>query len=762
MPEAIDSAKYMRTKYSLVGPGAEEAKESGLVEATWYTSPVPREEMRKLLVRKNGPAIRDTIIWFGILIASGYAGFLLWGTWWAILPFAVYGLVYGGSSDSRWHESLHGTAFRTDWMNNALYEVASFMIFRESTPWRWSHTRHHSDTIITGRDPEIASPRPPDISAILKNTFALSSAPNEIRKMLLHSIGKLDPAEKTYIPEAEHRKVFFKARIYVLIYLSVIGLSVYTASILPLMYIGLPSFYGAVGALFFGFTQHAGLAENVLDHRLNCRTIYMNPAFRFLYWNMNYHLEHHMFPLVPYHALPKLHELIKHDCPKPYKSIVEAYREIFYALKRQLKDPAFYIRRTLPTPSPGLAGHHPKFISKSRTQSAQGWIDVCAGSLLTHEDVMRFDCDTQTFAIYKSADNALYATDGICTHGNTHLADGLVKGDIIECPKHNGRFDIRDGSVKRPPVCVALKTYQVEERDGRIFLNLESAGGIGAEEERKAMTFRVVSNDNLATFIKELTLEPAGIDTGETFNYRPGDYIKIEIPVHHTSFKTISVNEPFLESWKRDDIFKGHASNHQIVYRNYSMASNPHVEKRLRFNIRIATAPPGLACSAGIGSTYVFNLKPGDFVRAIGPFGDFHIKESQSEMIYVGGGAGMAPLRSHISHLLDTLKTSRKVSFWYGARSEREMFYGDYFRSLQAEHPNFSFQVAFSDTPPEQSRHAHSGFIHEVLLREYLSHHLSPGNAEYYLCGPPAMIGATRHMLATLHVPDEQIAFDEF
>jgi Na+-transporting NADH:ubiquinone oxidoreductase subunit F len=304
--------------YSLTGESSEQAIERGLASAAWYTTPIPREKMRELLTRRDGPAIRDTLLWFAILITLGILGYLLWGTWWAVIPFALYGVIYGSTSDSRWHESSHGTAFKTDWMNNVLYEISSFMVMRESTVTQWSHTRHHSDTIIVGRDPEIAVPRPPNIKTMILNLFLLVVGPRFFRLMAIHACGKLTADERTFIPQSEHHKVYFKARIYLLIYAVTIGLSIYLGSILPLMYIGLPNFYGAWLMSVYGSTQHAGLAENVLDHRLNCRTVYMNPINRYLYWNMNYHLEHHMFPLVPYHALPKLHELIKHEIMQHY------------------------------------------------------------------------------------------------------------------------------------------------------------------------------------------------------------------------------------------------------------------------------------------------------------------------------------------------------------------------------------------------------------------------------------------------------------
>ena len=342
------TVEITKRDYSLVGRDSQLAEEHGLANAQWYSCAIPRPRLKDLMQRRDGPAIRDTLLWFALLAGTGALGYLTWGTWWTVLPFAAYGVLYGTSSDSRWHESLHRTAFKTTWMNDALYEIASFMVLRESVPWRWSHTRHHTDTIIVGRDPEIAVPRPADLLGILMSAFTLKAGPKELRRMVLHCLGRLTPAEATYIPDVERSKVYRNARIYVLIYLAVIGLALARRSILPLMFIGLPSFYGAWLSLIFGLTQHAGLAEDVLDYRLNCRTVYMNPVCRYLYWNMNYHIEHHMFPMVPFHALPQLHEELKADMPKPYSGFWEVYGEIIPTLWRQRKDPSFYVKRKLP------------------------------------------------------------------------------------------------------------------------------------------------------------------------------------------------------------------------------------------------------------------------------------------------------------------------------------------------------------------------------------------------------------------------------
>jgi Na+-transporting NADH:ubiquinone oxidoreductase subunit F len=758
-----ENATETRAKdYSLIGKGSVVAVEEGLADAEWYRTPIPKEKMRELLERRNWPALRDTLLWFALLFFCGTWGYALWGSWWAILPFALYGVIYASSSDSRWHESSHGTAFKTDWMNNALYEIASFMVLRESVPWRWSHTRHHSDTIIVGRDPEIAVQRPANLPVLISNFFNVKALQKYLQGIFRHCTGKLSPEEQTYIPVTERGKITLRAWIYVLIYTSVITLAISTGSILPLMFIGLPSIYGAWLMVVYGYTQHAGLAENVLDHRLNTRTVYMNPIHRYLYWNMGYHLEHHMFPLVPYHNLPKLHELVKQDSPPPYNGLIAAYREIIPTVLRQAKDPTYYVKRQLPTPAPRAKDVQANRAILAHGQKVvDGWIEVCASHMLQKEDVIRFDDIHATYAIYRTVEDQFFATEGICTHGNAHLADGMVIGKLIECAKHNGRFDIRDGSPQRPPVCVALKTFTVQEREGMLWLDLNSAGGLGVTSPPITYTFKVVRNDNIATFIKELVLE---LDSGSPdLVYQPGEYMQFNIPSYGAqTLRHVEVKPPFTEIWEAQHIFDLTVGNSMPCRRNYSLASNPAKDREYRFNVRLATPPGGLACNAGVGSSYVFSLKPGDTVTAIGPFGDFHVRESEREMVYLGGGAGMAPLRSHISYLLETQKTSRSISYWYGARSKQEILYQDYFEDLARKHENFSFHLALSEPLPGDEWGLYTGLIHEVLHRKYLSQHRDPKLIDYYLCGPPGMILAATTMLAELEVDPDRIFYDEF
>ena len=334
--------------YSLLGPDAQRAVATGLAAAQWYHSEVPRKEMKALMSREDGPAMRDTVILFGCMIVFAGSGIALWPSLWALPFWLAYGVLYGSAMDSRWHECSHGTAFKTPWMNAVIYNIACFCIVRNPVAWRWSHARHHTDTVIVGRDPEIAVMRPPAFYRIIGNFFGIFDAWNGWTRMLYNAAGHVHPEEATYIPAQEQHKVVAVARIWVAIYGVTIGLAFWLGSVLPLLVIGLPRLYGAWHHVMTGLLQHGGLADNVTDHRLNSRTVYMNRVSRFIYWNMNYHVEHHMFPMVPYHRLPELHARIKHDLPVPNRSIADAFREMWPALKRQLRHEDYFLKRDLP------------------------------------------------------------------------------------------------------------------------------------------------------------------------------------------------------------------------------------------------------------------------------------------------------------------------------------------------------------------------------------------------------------------------------
>lgn len=342
------SSSHPKRDYSLVGDSARTAIETGLASAEWYHTDVPRKAMKALMQRADGPAMRDTAIWLGGLLLAAAGGVALWGTWWCVPFFFVYGTLYGSASDSRWHECGHGTAFKTRWMNDAVYEVASFMLMRNPVTWRWSHARHHTDTIIVGRDAEIAVMRPPDLLRVAANFVGLFDVWHSLSALLRNAAGTVTPDEQSFIPESERTKAVTSARVHIAIYALTIALSFVVRSWLPLMLIGLPRMYGCWHMVMVGLLQHGGLAEDVTDHRLNSRTVYMNPVSRFIYWNMNYHVEHHMFPMVPFHALPQLHALIKHDLPAPNTSILDAYREMVPAFLRQLRHEDYFLKRELP------------------------------------------------------------------------------------------------------------------------------------------------------------------------------------------------------------------------------------------------------------------------------------------------------------------------------------------------------------------------------------------------------------------------------
>ncbi len=275
----------------------------------------------------------------------------------------------------------------------------------------------------------------------------------------------------------------------------------------------------------------------------------------------------------------------------------------------------------------------------------------------------------------------------------------------------------------------------------------------------------VVSNRNVATFIKELVLK---LPEGEILDFQPGGFIQIDVPPFECSFSEFDVEEEFHEDWDRFRVWDLKTINRESVFRAYSMANHPAEGNIVMLNIRIATPPPDREKGGwtdlmpGLASSYTFNLKPDDEVTISGPFGEFFIQETDREMVYIGGGAGMAPLRSHIFHLFHTLKTDRKVSYWYGARSSKELFYEEHFEDIEKDFPNFSFHVAMSEPLPEDNWTGHTGFIHQVVLDNYLNDHPAPEDIEYYLCGPPLMLQAVLGMLDELGIEEEMIRFDEF
>ena len=270
---------------------------------------------------------------------------------------------------------------------------------------------------------------------------------------------------------------------------------------------------------------------------------------------------------------------------------------------------------------------------------------------------------------------------------------------------------------------------------------------------------KVRSNHNVATFIKELILE---LPKGETVPFRAGGYIQISAPPHHVKYKDFDVEPEYRDAWDAFKIWNLESKLDETVERAYSMASYPEENDIVMLNVRVATPPPRMNVPPGKMSSYIFSLKPGDDVEISGPFGEFYAKETKNEMCFIGGGAGMAPMRSHIFDQFKRLRTDRKVTFWYGARSLREAFYIEDFDSIAKEFPNFEWHMAMSEPQPEDDWSGYTGFIHQVVLKEYLSKHPAPEDIEYYLCWPPQMLAAVMKMLDDLGVEPENIAFDDF
>jgi len=344
---AMSNEKPLRTAadYDLVRFQRSHAQEQ-LASPSWYKSAIDKKILKHLMQRRDLPALRDTILLYGLLIGLAVTAVMLGPSWLGVPVWLAYGVLYASAADSRWHEAGHGTAFKTGWMNEIVYQIACFMIMRNPVTWKYSHARHHTDTLIVGRDPEIALMRPPRAIHTILNFFGIPDIIDAFKRMLVHLTGQLSADEATFIPQNKHQEAIFISRLWLLIYAGVITSCVLLQSWLPVLLIGGPRIYGSWHFNMTGLIQHGGLDDNVTDHRLNTRTVFMNPISRFIYLNMNYHVEHHMFPAVPYYNLPALHQLLKDDLPPPSLSIWDAYKEMLPILYRQLKGEAIYLERS--------------------------------------------------------------------------------------------------------------------------------------------------------------------------------------------------------------------------------------------------------------------------------------------------------------------------------------------------------------------------------------------------------------------------------
>lgn len=459
------------TDYSLTGPSSEAAVARGLASADWFAPVIDPDRLRELQVRSNGRAAFDMALWFGLLVAAALWAFSTVWSWWSIPAFLVYGALYGGSADARWHECGHGTAFRSPLANDVVYYLASFMLWRGPTVWRWSHYRHHTDTIIVGRDAEIVFQRPGSVPRAIFAYSHLQGGPLMFWRLVKHAFGRLDDDAKNFVPESEHRLVVWESRVIVGVVAAIAAWSLAIWSIVPLMFVGLPTIYGAWLVVFFGITQHAGMSENVLDHRYSTRSVYMNPVFRFLYLNMNYHVEHHLMPSVPYRSLPALHDEIRDQLAPAKPNVPAAYREIFRAISEQHRDPTWEIPLEIPD-VPGAGRSKIDVGETNWVRGHDGAIDIGGSELLAPGELRRVDVDDRTFVVCRLADGRLALADGLCTHAEVHLSGGTIVDGQIECPKHNGRYDAATGEPTRKPVRAPLCMYDVDEVAGRIVTHL--------------------------------------------------------------------------------------------------------------------------------------------------------------------------------------------------------------------------------------------------------------------------------------------------
>ena len=319
----------------------------------WYRPDIPRKELKAFMARSDAMGLFNFGLWWMSLALSGYAAYRSGGTYWVVPAFFLYGTIYS-SCDARWHECAHGTPFKTRWLNEVCYQLCSLMNMKEGTYTRWSHTRHHTETIMVGLDPEIQVMRPANLKRVLLDFLWIPDAIQMFKVMFIHALGMPSREAKDFVPPGEWRKMFWWSRVYLLVYLGMIAWSVSLRSWLPVLFFPLARLYGGWLHQIFSLTQHAGLAENVRDHRLNTRTVELSPVLRFLYFNMNYHIEHHLFPMVPFHALPGLHDRIEGNLPRTYTGLVDAFKEIVPTLIRQSRDADYFVLRELPATAGNL------------------------------------------------------------------------------------------------------------------------------------------------------------------------------------------------------------------------------------------------------------------------------------------------------------------------------------------------------------------------------------------------------------------------
>jgi len=435
----------------------------------WYSCTVDREELLKLMERSNKKGIVQVTLHFTILILLGVLSYNLIGTYWMYPAFFAYGTVYCFLNHVM-HETHHRTPFKSNGLNEFVHWITAFAHGAEPIFDRWGHAQHHTYTYFPDVDPEVPSARPIKISIIVGQFFGIGIIrPIPIIK---HALGIVDDYTKNLVPESDWKKMIWSSRLWVLAYLAIIGFSIYFLTLLPLIFTLFARFYGAFIPSMLNHTQHVGLEENVYDHRLNTRNVKINRILSFLYWNMEYHIEHHMYPGVPFHALPKLNNLVKDQLPKPYKSVWAAYKEMIPTILKQQKESDFHVTPILPEEK--STNSKTEFNKREETifqDSEAKWISSIKIDDLKSNDVLPFKYNDTDYAIYK-LDGHFFASTAKCTHAGALLSKGIVIDNTIECPAHQGRFDIKTGKATHSPACDHLQTFPTREKDGYIYIGL--------------------------------------------------------------------------------------------------------------------------------------------------------------------------------------------------------------------------------------------------------------------------------------------------
>jgi Na+-transporting NADH:ubiquinone oxidoreductase subunit F len=448
-------------------------RDYGDILERWYTSNVDRSELVKLMQRSNLKGIIQLLCHVALMIVFAYLAYLSIGTIWMIFPFFAYGTLYCFLNHVM-HETHHRTPFKWNWLNETVHWITAFTHGAEPIFDRWGHARHHTYTYFPDMDPESIGPRPVKLSNFFLPFIGFGIIkPLPIMK---HALGIIDDYSKDLVPETDWNKMIWSSRFWILGYVLIIASCLYFHTFLPLVYTLFARFYGAFIPTMLNQTQHVGLEQNVYDHRLITRNVMVNPVLGFIYWNMQYHTEHHMFPGVPFYALSSLHKLVKDQLPPPYKSVFAAYREILPTVFKQQKEPDFHITPVIPQKSEDseisqTEDNDKKLKVQEIIEEKIKWVPVGSLDSLAVNDVVSFQYKDKQYAVYRLKDG-YFASEGKCTHSGAILAKGLVIDELIECPAHQGRFDIRTGEATHSPACDKLENYPVRINDNYIFIGL--------------------------------------------------------------------------------------------------------------------------------------------------------------------------------------------------------------------------------------------------------------------------------------------------